>query len=108
MNIQKKILKIAKKILADYDYIYDPNHEKNLGGEYKRTEKGWSKDSGEKKTEKHSVRIYDEEYDRYFTLEEMRKEYEELKKSGETEAESFNDYIENITGKNGTCKIVNK
>ena len=48
MNVQKKILKIAGKIIADYDYIYDPNHEKNLGGGYERTEKGWSKDKVEK------------------------------------------------------------
>ena len=48
MNIQKNILKIARKILADYDYIYDPEHKKNPGEGYERTEKGWSKDKSEK------------------------------------------------------------
>lgn len=49
MDIRKKILKIASSILADYEYIYDPNHEKNPGGGYERTEQGWSKDKMERK-----------------------------------------------------------
>lgn len=107
-SIQKKIIKIASKILADYEYIYDPDHKKNPGGGFERTEKGWS-DKGklEKKREQKTF-IYDEEYDKYLSIEDVEKEYNELKKSGETEAENFNDYLENITGKNGTCKIVKK
>ena len=33
-------IKIAKKIISDY--IYDPNHLNNPGGNYHKTEKGWS------------------------------------------------------------------
>lgn len=48
MNIEK-ITKIANKIAMDYEYIYDPNHSKNPGGGFEKTEKGWSKGVEEKK-----------------------------------------------------------
>ena len=44
MNIRSRMLKVANNIIADYDYVYDPQHEKNPGDGYQRTEKGWSKD----------------------------------------------------------------
>lgn len=61
MNIQKNILKIANKILADYDYIYDPDHKKNPGGGYERTEKGWSKDKSEKSKGSRGVKMTNEQ-----------------------------------------------
>ena len=61
-----------------------------------------------KKIEENEKMVYDSEYDQYLTMDEVKKEYESLKESGETEAENFDDYLENITGKNGTCKIVKK
>ena len=36
----------------------------------------------------------------------LRSEYETLKRAGETEAESFEDYLENITDGNGTCEWI--
>ena len=42
------------------------------------------------------------------TIEYAKKEYEELKKSGDTDAENFDDYLENITEKNGTFKQVKR
>ena len=59
-------------------------------------------------SQKNDVMIYDSEYDQYLTVDDVKKEYEDLKESGETEAENFDDYLENITGKNGTCQIVRK
>ena len=43
---------------------------------------------------------------RNFSLDELQAEFEELKKSGETETANFEDYIENATGKNGTLTKV--
>ena len=39
-----------------------------------------------------------------FTMTEFRAEYEQLKRNGETEAETFEDYLTNITDSNGTCE----
>ena len=50
MNVQKKISNIAKKILSDYEYIYDPNHEKNPPPGFHETEKGYSNGEKEKST----------------------------------------------------------
>lgn len=42
--IKNKAIKIAFNLVkADEDYIYDPKHEKNPGGGYHKTDKGWSK-----------------------------------------------------------------
>lgn len=51
MNIRSRMLKVANNIIADYDYVYDPQHEKNPGGGYQRTEKGWSKDKTDRKNQ---------------------------------------------------------
>lgn len=48
--------------------------------------------------------IRDTEYGEDLTAAELRREYEELKRNGETEAETFEDYLENITDPNGTCE----
>jgi len=48
--------------------------------------------------------IGDTEYDGELTVQELREEYEAQKKAGETEAESFEDYLENITDQSGTCE----
>lgn len=46
-----KINRIAENIvLADSDYIYDPDHKKKPGGGYHKTEKGWSKKEEKKET----------------------------------------------------------
>ena len=48
--------------------------------------------------------IKDTERDEELTLTDLREEYETLKNAGETEAETFEDYLENITDGNGTCE----
>lgn len=53
-----------------------------------------------------TAKIKDIETGEHFTLSQMEEEYNRLKNSGETEAENFKDYIENITGKNGTCVYI--
>ena len=50
--------------------------------------------------------IRDTERNEELTLIGLRVEYEILKSAGETEAETFEDYLENITEKNGTCEWV--
>ena len=51
--------------------------------------------------------IKDTERSEELTLTELRTEYEALKNAGETEAETFEDYLENITDGNGTCEWIN-
>ena len=48
--------------------------------------------------------IKDTERGEVLTLRDLREEYETLKNAGETEAETFEDYLENITDGNGTCE----
>ncbi len=48
--------------------------------------------------------IRDCETGKELTLSSLRKEYENLKNAGETEAANFEDYLENITDKNGSCE----
>ena len=47
--------------------------------------------------------IRDRETGEGLTLTALRKEFETLKRAGETEAGCFEDYLENITDGNGTC-----
>ena len=42
-RIAKELVRIAKQLIADSDYIYDPEHKKKPAGGYHKTEKGWSK-----------------------------------------------------------------
>ena len=42
-RIAEELVRIAKQLLADSDYIYDPEHKKKPSGGYHKTEKGWSK-----------------------------------------------------------------
>ena len=51
--------------------------------------------------------IKDTERGEELTLTDLREEYETLKNAGETEAETFEDYLENITDGNGTCEWCN-
>ena len=53
-KIAKELVRIAKQLLADTDYIYDPEHKKKPAGGYHKTEKGWSK--LEQKKENKSVK----------------------------------------------------
>lgn len=50
--------------------------------------------------------IHDREEDRDYSLRELRSEYYSLRMNGDTEAETFEDYLENITSKNGTCEWI--
>ena len=56
----------------------------------------------EAKMEKTVIR--DTERCEELTLTDLRVEYETLKNGSETEAETFEDYLENITDGNGTCE----
>ena len=49
---------------------------------------------------------YDFERDMYYTREELEKEYEYLYKNGETETETFEGYLRNCLGKNGSLEEV--
>jgi len=52
-------------------------------------------------------RFVDTETDEVLTIEDLRTEYEELKASGETEAETFGNYISNCQWyNNGTLEEV--
>ena len=46
--------------------------------------------------------IYLDERGYTLTLKDLQAEYEELKATGDTEAETFADYMVNCTDKNGT------
>ena len=48
--------------------------------------------------------IIDTERGEELTLTALREEYETLKNAGENEAETFEDYLENISDGNGTCE----
>ena len=50
--------------------------------------------------------IRDRETGEELTKAALRHEYETLKKTGETEAGSFEDYLANITDGNGTCEWI--
>ena len=48
--------------------------------------------------------IRDRETGEELTMAALRSEYENLKRAGETEAASLEDYLANITDGNGTCE----
>ena len=50
--------------------------------------------------------IKDRERGEELTLTDLREEYETLKNAGETEAETFEDYLDNIADGNGTCEWI--
>ena len=52
------------------------------------------------------VRYYDTESGNILTEEELRKEWEELFRNGETETDTFEGYIRNCTSKNGTLEAL--
>ena len=45
---------------------------------------------------------YDENTETVLTSEEIRQSYEDLKQAGDTEAETYADYLRNATDKNGS------
>lgn len=47
-----------------------------------------------------------DEYDNIITEDELKAEFIELKASGDTDAETFTEYVTNCTSKNGTLTIV--
>lgn len=51
-------------------------------------------------------KFYDTEHDEVITLSQLKAEYEELSANGETEAESFKDYLTNCLDKNGTLEEI--
>ena len=52
--------------------------------------------------------FYDVESEQYITIEELRQQYEELKEAGETEADSFEEYLDNCMTKNNGALDYNK
>lgn len=52
--------------------------------------------------------FYDVESERYITIEELRQQYEELKEAGETEADFFEEYLDNCMTKNNGALDYNK
>ena len=50
--------------------------------------------------------VRDTETGEEMSFREVKKEYERLKQAGETEAATLDDYLENITGRNGTCEWI--
>ena len=52
--------------------------------------------------------IIDRETGEELTITALREEYINLKRTGETEAGCFEDYLENITDGNGTCDWIKK
>ena len=63
VKLAKRLLTIAKCLIADSNYIYDPEHKKHPGGGYHKTENGWSKrEKREKKPSNQSApRTYADE-----------------------------------------------
>lgn len=43
IRLAKELIGVAKVLVSDADYIYDPEHKKHPGGGYHKTESGWSK-----------------------------------------------------------------
>lgn len=42
-NKSSVIASVVRRIMSSYDYVYDPEHKKNPGSGYHKTEKGWSR-----------------------------------------------------------------
>ena len=54
-------------------------------------------------------KFYDTEHDKEITLEELQAEFEDLKASGDTESETFEQYLSNcMTYNNGTLEEIQK
>ena len=52
------------------------------------------------------MRKFVDENGKIITREELKKEFNKLKRTGETEAETFLEYVNNCTSKNGTLERV--
>lgn len=53
-------------------------------------------------------KFWDTEAEEIITLSQLKDEYEELKKDGQTEAETFENYLDNCLHKNGTLEPYNE
>jgi|GEM_PF-3373500 len=51
-----------------------------------------------------SNRIWDRESERFFTIAELEQEYILQRQMHQTEAATFDEYLENITSPNGACE----
>ena len=52
------------------------------------------------------MKLYVDERGYQITEDDLRASYAELKTSGDTEAETYNDYVRNCTDQNGTLREV--
>lgn len=50
---------------------------------------------------------YNSDYEQIQTLEDLKKEFAELKADGSTESETFPEYLKNCTSKNGALEQIN-
>ena len=48
--------------------------------------------------------LRDDEYDKWYTVPELEELYYELKEDGDTEAETFNEYLANCLDQDGTLE----
>lgn len=71
----KRMAEVIKRI-AEYDYVYDPQHRKNPGGGYVKTDKGWSKRRGGRGVSKHS--LADTDPDVKGRIEKMRRRHPDI------------------------------
>lgn len=52
------------------------------------------------------MRKFKDETEKIYTENELRKEFEDLKRNGETDAENFGQYLNNCLGKNGSLEEI--
>lgn len=51
-------------------------------------------------------KFYDTEHDTYITLDELEQEYKTLVAEAGTDCQTFKQYIQEVTSKNGTLEII--
>lgn len=51
------------------------------------------------------MKYHDIETDEVLTIDDLKTEYRILRENGETEADTFEDYLQNCLSKNGTLEI---
>ena len=52
--------------------------------------------------------LYRDERGQVISIDQLKQEYNELKQAGETEAETFNDYLINCTDQDGTLTEIRR
>lgn len=50
--------------------------------------------------------FYDTEHDTYITLADLEMEYNTLAAAGETDCQTFKQYTQEVTSKNGTLEVI--